>query len=134
MFSINANGSTRVANRYRTAASKAPQTIDKIMGAHMQTWRKDLKAEPYAPKRTGQKYIRTGNLANSWRVHKRGLARYSIVNSASYSMYVVDKKKQAWMHEKRWWTAQDILGQRARRKSLTKDLTRAIVKDINGTR
>lgn len=133
MISIQANGATRVANQYRRAASKSPQTIDRIMSAHMQTWRRDLKAEPYPPKRTGQKYLRTGRLANSWRVQKRGLARYNIANTAKYSIYVVDKENQAWMHENRWWTAQEILGEKKRRQALTKDLTRAIIKDINGT-
>lgn len=133
MISVRVTGATRVANRLRTAAARAPQRIDSITQSHVNQWRKDLKATPYPPKRPAQTYVRTGKLANSWAVQKRGLAKYDIVNRAPYAQYVVSKGNQAWMHKGRWWTVDQVLGQRSRRQALTKDLTRALVSDLNGS-
>ena len=65
--------------------------------------------EGYPPERQGQKYVRTGRLGFSWRVHRLDTG-YVISNNASrrgryYTRYVVGDAYghgQAWMHVGRW--------------------------------
>ena len=132
MINVEVRGNNRVANSLRTAATQYPQRIDRITYDHAQQWRRDLKAKPYPSPRPGQTYVRTGRLANSWGVQKRGAAKYGIANSAPYSKYVVDKVDQAWMHKGRWWTVQEILAERGRRQALTRDLTKALTGLLDG--
>jgi hypothetical protein len=123
MFSYEVRGNNRVANKYRTAATRFPRRLDAITYQHVQRWRGDLKVKPYPPKRPGQTYVRTGKLANSWGVQKKGPASYKIINSAEYAKYVVSKVDQAWMHKNRWWTADEVVREQQRRQALTRDLT-----------
>ena len=89
-------------------ARRSPDTADKIEREFLNEERKRLKAEPYPPKRPGQTYKRTGNLANRWAVEKQ--SGWALVNRADYSRYVVGlPSEQAWMHEGRWWSAAHLL-------------------------
>lgn len=126
MVKVEVRGNNRVANSLRSAATEYPKRVDGIVYQYAQKWRGDLKATPYPPMRSGQAYVRTGRLANSWGVTKSGEAKYSINNSAPYAKYVIDDIDQAWMHAGRWWTAQEILAEKDRRQALTRDLTEAL--------
>lgn len=123
-------GYQRVENKLRLLASQHPEVYENTMGQWANTTRGKLKSTPYPAPRPGQRYRRTGRLANSWRVEKGGPGQVSISNSAQgrsgyYGPYVVGDGKgnlQAWMHEGRWWLAADIIQQEARQ--LTEDMSR----------
>lgn len=106
-------GYNRLQNKFRRIAADNPEIGDEPIREFAQDARGDLKAEPYPPKRQGQRYIRTGQLANRWKTVKEREGQYSIVNEASnkgrfYASFVVGQK-QAWMHKGRWWKAKDVV-------------------------
>ena len=101
-------GQNAVTNKLRTTAAKAPHAMGDITYRWAQGVRAKLKSTPYPPKRPGQRYVRTGRLANSWSAVRMSQSTVRIANSAPYSGYVVGKK-QAWFHRGRWWTAQSVI-------------------------
>ena len=107
-FQLVITGNDELLARLRSASAKAPGVMDEISYRWAQNVRAKLKSTPYPPKRPGQRYVRTGLLANSWRAERKGKGRAVIINSASYSGYVVGKK-QAWMHRGRWWLGRNVL-------------------------
>jgi hypothetical protein len=107
-FELVITGNDELLARLRSASAKAPGVMDEISYRWAQNVRAKLKSTPYPPKRPGQRYVRTGRLANSWRAERKGKGRALIVNSAGYSGYVVGKK-QAWMHRGRWWLGRNVL-------------------------
>lgn len=111
-FELTITGDQEVISRLRTAAAKGPSAFDEVSYRFAQNMRAKLKSTPYPAKRPGQRYVRTGRLANSWRAERLGQGRALIANSAGYSGYVVGKK-QAWFHRGRWWTARSVIEQSA---------------------
>ena len=107
-FQLVITGNDELLARLRSASAKAPGVMDEISYRWAQNVRAKLKSTPYPPKRPGQRYVRTGRLAKSWRAERRGKGRALIANSAGYSGYVVGKK-QAWMHRGRWWLGRTVL-------------------------
>ena len=115
-FELTVRGQSSVANELRTAAAKAPKEMQEATYRWAQTVRAALKAKPYPAKRPGQKYVRTGRLANSWAVERQGKG-VVIVNRAEgrsgpYSRFVIGDAKgagQAWMHRGRWWTGRGVV-------------------------
>lgn len=70
------------------------------------------RMQEYPPERAGQTYRRTGNLRASWQTFPNegsgdvlGVVRSSGV---IYNRYVQDADAQAWMHQDRWQTAQEV--------------------------
>lgn len=129
----------RIRNDLRRKVIESPEIAGKVIWQWALDTRQVLKQTPYPPKRPNQRYVRTGRLANSWRVVKQGTAQYQITNSAQakgrlYAGYVVGPpdgppgRRQAWMHKGRWWIAQDIVVQETPKltKALTEELTRGI--------
>ena len=105
-FELTIIGQNAVTNRLRTAAAKAPGAVGDATYRWAQDVRGKLKSTPYPPKRPGQRYVRTGRLANSWRAERVSQSRTVITNSAAYSGYVVGNsrgERQAWFHRGRWW-------------------------------
>jgi len=91
-------------------ARRNPKTAGAVIRDFLKVERGRLKAEPYPPKRPNQTYVRTGNLATRWAVEKQAATRFTLVNRANYSGYVVGlPDEQAWMHQGRWWSAAKIL-------------------------
>ena len=122
----------RVRNDLRRKVIESPQVADRVTRQWALNTRQVLKQTPYPPKRPNQRYVRTGRLANSWKVVKQGTAQYQITNSAAnrgrlYAGYVVGLN-QAWMHKGRWWIARDIVAQEIPNltRALTEELTRGI--------
>ena len=107
-FQLVITGNDELLARLRSASAKAPGVMDEISYRWAQNVRAKLKSTPYPPKRPGQRYVRTGRLANSWRAERKGKGRAVIINSAGYSGYVVGKK-QAWFHRGRWWLGRSVL-------------------------
>ena len=107
-FQLVITGNDELLARLRSASAKAPGVMDEISYRWAQNVRAKLKSTPYPPKRPGQRYVRTGRLANSWRAERRGKGRAVIINSAGYSGYVVGKK-QAWFRRGRWWLGRNVL-------------------------
>jgi len=107
-FQLVITGNDALLARLRSASAKAPGVMDEISYRWAQNVRAKLKSTPYPPKRPGQRYVRTGRLANSWRAERKGKGRAVIINSAGYSGYVVGKK-QAWTHRGRWWLGRNVL-------------------------
>lgn len=109
-------GSTRVANNMRAAAAASENTLP-ITKRWGQETRRKLKGKKYPPRRPGQRYRRTGLLANSWRSKVTGKNTISIENEASrrgrpYPVFVIGDragKRQAWMHVGRWWIAREVI-------------------------
>ena len=79
---IDYNSANRVANKLRRMARNTPSVTDSAMKAHAQKMRRILKGTPYVPRMRNQRYRRTGNLANRWRVVKVRSGRYSVINGA----------------------------------------------------
>ncbi len=117
-FELTVRGQSAVANELRTAAAKAPKATQDATYRWAQMVRSVLKSTPYPSKRPGQKYQRTGRLANSWAVERQGKG-VVITNRASgrsgpYSRFVVGDGKgagQAWIHRGRWWTGRGVIDQ-----------------------
>jgi hypothetical protein len=128
-------GYNRLENKLRRIAADNPEIGDVPIQEFAQEQRAVLKSEPYPPKRPGQRYVRTGQLANRWAVVREASSRYQIINQARskrgvyYAGYVVGKQ-QAWMHKGRWWQAWRVL-QRNMHK-LTEKLTSIYRKIWNG--
>lgn len=117
-------GQNAVTNKLRTTAAKAPHAMGDITYRWAQGVRAKLKSTPYPPKRPGQRYVRTGRLANSWSAVRMSQSTVRIANSAGYSGYVVGKK-QAWFHRGRWWTAQSVIGENR------PELRAAVIKELD---
>jgi hypothetical protein len=83
----------------------------------------------YAPKRAGQRYIRTGTLGAGWGTRKRESSRrsvtYSIYNTVSYSKWVVGRDTQARVHRGRWWIAVHRVASEA--PKLAREIKRAVI-------
>jgi len=76
--------------------------------------RTKLDDKRYAPKRPGQRYVRTGRLGRSWSgVEKVRKLVYRIRNFAKspkgvfYTSFVIGER-QAFMHRGRWWQAERV--------------------------
>jgi len=133
---IKIHGYNRLMNKLRKLAVSNPEIGDEPVREFAQDMRATLKGTPYPPKRPQQKYVRTGRLANSWKVKREGASRYAIINTARskrtgefYAGWVVGQK-QAWMHVNRWWKAVDIV--KKHNKELTKKLNAAYKRIWNG--
>lgn len=122
-MTLELRGSRRVRNNLRRVVADAPEIADGVLEEHTVFLRKTLKATKYARKRPGQTYVRTGLLANSWFRRRVKPGVWSVGNSAPGREYVIDENKQAWMHQDRWWTMQEI--ERNNRRRLTKNLSDA---------
>lgn len=124
----------RVANTMRYMAAKQPEITDPVMADWVKDMRYALKAEPYPPKRPGQRYVRTGRLANSWAAEQVKPGVWRIVNNARspitnelYAARVVGDAKgqgQGPYFINRWWKAIDILN------GFTGDLTERLSKAL----
>lgn len=131
-FSFEVRGTNRVANKLRTLAAQMPTITNKSLYQWADDTRKELKGTKYPPKRPGQKYKRTGRLANSWKVD-RAQKKVDIINTASskgkkYAGYVIGDN-QAWMHKNRWWRASDVIKKQI--PALTKLLSNELRKEID---
>lgn len=119
-FSLELRGYNRVRNNMRRLASDMEKELDPVVGTWTRWTRSRLKARAYPPMRPRQTYVRTGQLANRWRVEKKGPSRHAIMNDARgprgqlYATYVVGDgrgENQAWMHKNRWWIARDVINE-----------------------
>ena len=113
-ISVEVKGYNRVSNALRPLMVKKAGYFDPEIYKWMQGTRAALKSTPYAPKMPNQVYVRTGRLANSWYVHKFGIAQYAIKNRTHYAGYVVGTvDQQAMIHKyPRWWNAPTIIQDR----------------------
>ena len=68
---------------------------------------------PYPPIPPGSRYKRTGRLGKSFKVSVDAIGTQVVGHIQSrgvvYAPYVIDEKRQAWMHKGRWWTLQEVL-------------------------
>ena len=127
-FELTITGDQEVINRLRTAGRVAPQAVDDTTYRWAQSVRAKLKSTPYPAKRPGQRYVRKGLFANSWRAERLGGGRVRIANSAPYSGWVVGggpHNRQARVHAGRWWIGANVV-----RENLP-DLGRNIVKELD---
>ena len=127
-FELTITGDQEVINRLRTAAAKGPSAFDEVSYRFAQNMRAKLKSTPYPAKRPGQRYVRTGRLANSWRAERLGNGRALIANSAGYSGWVVGggpHNRQARVHAGRWWKGEDVV-----RDNLP-ELGRSMIKELD---
>jgi hypothetical protein len=134
-FTYTFTGHQRVENRLRKGAASMPKTIDQVMQPWTQGVRGKLRATAYPPRRPGQKYVRTGRLANSWSAQRAGPGKWTISNKAkgkrgqNYAVFVIGDKSgggQAWMHKGRWWRARDVIEKEV--PALRQQLRAAVIK------
>jgi hypothetical protein len=74
---------------------------------------------PYPPERPGQTYVRTGTLGREINTAVRdfGSEVYGVIGTPTeYAPWVISDTKvpdgrgpQAWMHQGRWWTLQEVV-------------------------
>jgi hypothetical protein len=121
-FYLEQRGYNRLQNSLRRLASDMEEELDPVVYDWAQYTRFRLKGTPYPPKRPRQTYVRTGQLANRWKIERHGFSRVSIMNEAvgrrgqRYTTYVVGDSQgggQAWMHRGRWWLARDVIEEQA---------------------
>lgn len=125
-FSVTVRGVNRIRNALRSLAAMDRTVLEPELRAWAQRVRRLLKSKPYPSKRAGQRYARTGRLANSWGVEQGKSGEVSIRNSAAYATWVVGDK-QAWMHAGRWWQARPTI------EDEIPELTREISEKIRRT-
>lgn len=96
----------------------------------------------YPPPPPGSTYVRTGTLGRSVtslagrapgalsRVEATGGRAVGIIGTnIRYAQYVIDEERQAWMHEGRWWTLQDVVrGARAGIVSIYQGMVRRLMR------
>ena len=134
-FQLVITGNDELLARLRSASAKAPGVMDEISYRWAQNVRAKLKSTPYPPKRPGQRYVRTGRLANSWRAERKGKGRAVIINSAGYSGYVVGDgagQRQAWMHRGRWWLMRDMVDEK--RPELKRMMVQMLTRQLKSNR
>jgi hypothetical protein len=65
----------------------------------------------------GSTYRRTGTLGRSLTTSVKSLSGNEVAGylgtKTVYAPYVIDEKRQAWMHRGRWWTLQGVVGKAA---------------------
>ena len=125
-FAIEIRGINRVRNSLRKLVAMDKNILEPELRNWMQNLRKELKSTPYPPRRSNQRYKRTGRLGNSWAVDSAGTGKWKITNRVKYASWVVGDK-QAWMHVGRWWQARPII-----EKNIPK-LTQSISKKVEDT-
>lgn len=133
-FSMELRGHQRVGNNLRRMASSMDQELDAAVGDWTKRTRTRLKGKAYPAMRPGQRYRRTGQLANRWATQRLGPSHWAIQNRAQgrgrlYATYVVGDGKgsgQSWHHRGRWWKARDVVDEYT--PELVEALTRRIRK------
>ena len=87
---------------------------NKVMADEFEAHKARVLAKHQAspPERPGQRYRRTGRLRAGWKVEAKltgNGATLTASNTTDYAKWVQDKPNQAWMHQGRWDTSQDIM-------------------------
>jgi len=136
-FQMDITAYNRVANQIRAAVAAIPEKAQKITLDWAKDTRVVLKGTKYPPKRFGQKYKRTGRLANSWRArsHPKGATLLNTAHKRGrfYSRYVVGNAKgagQARVHKGRWWKGRTVVD--GELEHLRIALADAVKKEIEG--
>lgn len=100
--------------RLTAKLEKVGKLIEPAVEQLAEVVRKKLDSKRYAPKRSNQRYVRTGRLGRSWtRVEKIRKLVYRVRNTAKaprgrfYASFVIGER-QAWMHRGRWWAAKRV--------------------------
>ena len=142
-------GYNRVRNSLRRLASDYRETTDETVKDWTKGQRADMKSFGYPPQTNEPQpfkserqrrwffwalaaglitvpYVRTGNIANSWRARQEGWSHWVLEHSAAYAALVVGREKQVRYHQGNWWIAEDIIEDDV--KDLTEDLTEEILK------
>lgn len=112
----------RLGQGLRLIAAQGQDVIDEAVDKLVESepWR--LRNELYPPIVPGQRYQRTGTLANSWRQEKTEAGRWLISNVArrknqSYAEYVVGASDdQAKVHRGRWWIGREKVEEHFKKK------------------
>lgn len=128
--SFELRGTNRVRNQLRTLAAADPDITEPVIAKHAKSERRRLKSTPYPAKLPGQKYIRTGNLANRFRAERQKAGVWRVTNSASYAVWVIKRGMQnRQYHRGRWWTMEDVLEDGM--PDLTRDLSRELEREMD---
>lgn len=98
----------RVLGGIGNISKGAPDAINNVLTDFSDTEVKRLEEQGY-PAARGD-YNRTYRLRKGWAALNGGGNSWGVENTVPYAGWVVDKQMQAWMHEGRWWVAQDIVG------------------------
>lgn len=127
--SVRIVGVNRVRNNLRSMIANHKQIFDPVIAEYSKDLQRALSRKRYPPKLANQKYVRTGRLGVSYSAKKVSPAVWSIRNSAPYAAWVVDEKRQAGIHQGRWFTIQSE--ERKLRPELTRALTRRAEKHFD---
>lgn len=105
-------GIAEVTGALAKIAEDFPDKIDYAISRATGNIRDALKREPYPEELPNQVYVRTGNLASSWRALRKGKMKYGIGNRMHYAAQVVGNeygKAQMKIHRGRWWKVIDVV-------------------------
>jgi len=126
-FELTVIGQNAVQNALRRTAAQAPRRMQNVTYDWAQRHVvRHLVVKPYPPKRPGQKYKRTYRLQARWHAEPQGNS-VLIANRQPYAGYVVGDgkgKRQARVHQGRWWLAADVI--KAARPELKKAVNREL--------
>jgi hypothetical protein len=103
-FDIKITGLKELRDHYQSADRILTKTFDKYGDMVLTDWAKLLAV--YPPERSGQQYVRTGDLGRGWsgaKPFRRGVER-GIRNVVPYVKWVQGDDTQAKVHQGRWKT------------------------------
>ncbi len=110
-FTVDAREIEDFHHRFSKLTDEFPKEVERTT----ERAAKDLKSmiPPYPPKRPRQAYVRTGKLGRSFGVEVKPFGTrveaHIFSKGVPYAPFVVDEKRQAWMHVGRWWSLQEVL-------------------------
>lgn len=112
----------RALERLRNALNKQVAVDASAMIDEIERLLMDLAghAAEYPPPPSGSGYVRTRTLGRLWHQARPQISAQGqildarIGNATSYGPYVQDPDRQAWMHQGRWQTTDDVVEARGR--------------------
>lgn len=132
MLRVELRGNKRIANKLMRSTALINKRFDKVTAREVATLSQESSNEPEPPPKPT--YQRTGFMMNSWDTKQYGLGVHAVINNAPYSGFVVGVTgTQAWMHDGYWWTVDEIINQRQKRKRFLGALLSEVHEVINGT-
>ena len=117
MIKLHIEGLDKLEQKFANLPKVLDQLTQKTMETSLEALQQNVPEYPPPPQKT--KYTRTGMLGKSLGAAGGQPTVYSITGSGinkvgafgtnlSYAKYVIDEKRQAYMHVGRWWTMKTI--------------------------
>jgi hypothetical protein len=125
---LSLRGQDEQERRFRNMASNIKPTLERLTQKAVLYVHSTVPPYP-APPATST-YRRTGTLGRTitTEVRSLGVDVVGVIGTKTiYAPWVIDEKRQAWMHKGRWWTLQGVV---AKAKSVIVDIYRIGLREI----